>query len=128
MSGMAEPEMKRYDTAATDTSSQSMEDVKQSSPTNPTNSTGTITSDQASSQSRPGTSAGRRRKVPDSVTPNACTNCKKARAKVSRCFPVLLLFLSAVETQYTELSTAVRRCEASLQTLRPTSNPRLLSL
>lgn len=24
----------------------------------------------------------RRRKVPDSVTPNACTNCKKARAKV----------------------------------------------
>ena len=25
---------------------------------------------------------GRKRKVPDSVTPNACTNCKKARAKV----------------------------------------------
>lgn len=24
----------------------------------------------------------RRRKVPDSVTPNACTNCKRARAKV----------------------------------------------
>ena len=24
----------------------------------------------------------RRRKAPDSVTPNACTNCKRARAKV----------------------------------------------
>ncbi len=39
-----------------------------------------------SGQVMPGTSSGtgRRRKVPDSVTPNACTNCKKARAKVRR--------------------------------------------
>jgi hypothetical protein len=38
----------------------------------------------SSGRVKPGLSSvtGRRRKVPDSVTPNACTNCKKARAKV----------------------------------------------
>lgn len=40
----------------------------------------------AEAQTRASASArdvmSRRRKAPDSVTPNACTNCKKARAKV----------------------------------------------
>lgn len=69
----------RSDTT-TDSSGQSM-DVEPSSPINPSTSTNPTTSEQTSNQSRPGTSAGRRRKVPDSVTPNACTHCKKARAK-----------------------------------------------
>ena len=114
-------EMKRSDTTATDSSGQSMQDVQPSSPTSPTASTNPITSEQASIHSRPGTSGGRKRKVPDSVTPNACTSCKKARAKVSRCFPV-------VGSQRTKLLIIVRRREASLSTMRATSYPRLLSL
>ena len=89
MAGRAEAEIKRSDTTNTDSSAQSMQDF-QSSPPNlsPTTSVDPTRSEQGPSQSRPGTSYGRKRKVPDSVTPNACINCKKARAKVSRFFPV----------------------------------------
>ena len=87
--GTSESTLSRSDTTATDNSAQSMENVHQSSgshnPTSSTNSTGS--EPQMSSQPRPGSSSGvtgRRRKVPDSVTLNACINCKKARAKVSK--------------------------------------------
>lgn len=97
----------RSDTT-TDSSGQSM-DVEPSSPINPSTSTNPTTSEQTSNQSRPGTSAGRRRKVPDSVTPNACTHCKKARAKVSLRFPVFSFrnVRWVVESQHTKLSTIV---------------------
>ena len=80
----------RADITAIDSSAQSMQDVQPSSPTtSPTSPNDPTSSGQRPSQSRPGTSAGRKRKVPDSVTPNACINCKKARAKVSRFSPAL---------------------------------------
>ena len=78
------PLVRTSDTMTTGSSSDhEMEDVQESSPTIQT-SPGTLRGSETS-QARPGASSstGRRRKVPDSVTPNACTNCKKARAKVS---------------------------------------------
>ena len=92
MAEQEKPELKPSDTTATDSSSQSMQDVQPSSPQNSTNPINPTTLEQPSSQSRPGTSGGRRRKVPDSVTPNACTNCKKARAKVRLLLTAFLCF------------------------------------
>lgn len=48
--------------------------------------------------------AGRRRKVPDSVTLNACTTCKKARTKVATKTPLPqdLSDLFSFLVQYTE--------------------------
>ena len=81
------------ETRSTDSSTDhSMQDIQPES-SDPSSSTQPTTSDTPSSAqlSRRGTNASsnsngnaRRRKVPDSVTPNACTNCKKARAKVSK--------------------------------------------
>jgi len=76
--------VKHADTPATGSDSdQSMEDVQSPSPTNTVFSNSAVGSE--AGQARPGTSSGtgRKRKVPDSVTPNACTNCKRARAKGS---------------------------------------------
>ena len=124
--GMAEPEMARSDLTASDNSDQSMHEGHLPSPDHPT-SQNTITAEQPSSQPRPGTSSGRRRKVPHSVTPNACTNCKKARAKVSPCLPMVYVFLYE-RKWHAKLSTIVRRSQASLPTLREPSRSRLLSL
>ena len=123
---MTEPETIRSDITASDSSDQSMHEVQSSSP-DPPNSLNTITSEHPSSQPRPGTSSGRKRKVPHSVTPNACTNCKKARAKVSPCFPMFYVFLYE-GNWHTKLSTIVRRSQASLPTLREPLRSRLLSL
>ena len=83
--------LKRTDTIGTDDSSgQSMQDVQPASSAKSSSSSTTPKgpeSASSSAQSRHGTSTsgtGRKRKVPDSVTPNACTSCKKARAKVRR--------------------------------------------
>ena len=126
MDGMAEPEVTRSEPTASDSSDHSMRDVQSSSPDLPTSSN-TITSEHPSSQPRPGTSSGRKRKVPHSVTPNACTNCKKARAKVSLCFSMFYVFLYEGKW-HTKLSTIVRRSQASLPTLREPSGSGLLSL
>ena len=85
-----ESSLKRCDTMATDDSSdQSMQDVQPPSSAKSSSSTTPKASESvlSSTRSRHGTSTsttGRKRKVPDSVTPNACTTCKKARAKVRR--------------------------------------------
>ena len=74
---------------ATDTSSnQSIQDAH---PSAPTGATSIEQSPEGQSRPRVNSSSGsgsafsgpgRKRRTPSSVTPNACTNCKKARAKV----------------------------------------------
>ena len=92
MAEAVKPETGRSDSLVTDGSVQSMDDVQPPSPTDPINSASPVSpgEGEASNQFKPEASAGRRRKIPDSVTPNACTSCKKARAKVRLCFPVFL--------------------------------------
>ena len=126
MLGMAEPEMMRSDTTATDSSGEPSHGVQSSSP-NPPIFLDPITSEHPSSQPRPGKSSGRKRKSPDSVTANACTNCKKARAKVGPCFHMSHILLHD-RMWHTKLSAIVRRSRASLPTLREPSHSRLLSL
>lgn len=124
--GMAEPEMTRSDRTASDSSDQSMHEAQSPSPDSPT-SPKTTTSEHPSSQPRPGTSSGRKRKVPHSVTPNACTNCKKARSKVNPCLSIFDVFLYESKW-HAKFSTIVRRSQASLSTLREPSRSRHLSL
>lgn len=86
--GTSESNLKGSDTMATDDSSgQSVQDAQPASSAKSPSSTTPKASESVSflAQSRQGTSTsttGRKRKVPDAVTPNACTNCKMARAKV----------------------------------------------
>ena len=129
MAETVEPDARRSDSPATEGSSLSMDDVQPSSPTDFINPTSPLSHGEVSNHSRPETSAGRRRKVPDSVTPNACTNCKKARAKVRLCLPVCYVsFYWGERKLRAKLSAVVRRSQASLSALQPTSNCSHLSL
>ena len=65
---------------ASDSNSHNLPDIRPSSLTAAEAEAEAEAQAPASASGRGGTS--RRRKAPDSVTPNACTNCKRARAKV----------------------------------------------
>ena len=52
----------------------------------------TIKQDASGPSGSGGGITGRKRKVPVSVTPNACTNCKRARAKVHGPFTYIVMF------------------------------------
>ena len=79
------PQLGRSDTATNGSSSdRSLEDGRPLSSKDHISSNNPVDSEVV--QVRPGINNGtsRRRKVPSSVTPNACTTCKKARAKVRK--------------------------------------------
>ena len=85
------PQRPTMDGSATSPTSSSsdhaMEDGQSASPSDGVASWKPLGSESASSSThaRPvvNGNTGRKRKVPAAITPNACTNCKKARAKVS---------------------------------------------
>lgn len=71
---------------------------------------------QARARATRGAVGSRRRKVPDSVTPNACTNCKKARAKVIDALLDAMRHLTLGDER-TKWYLVVRRCQARMQTV-----------
>ncbi len=114
--------MRQSHTPATDsTSVYSMED-NQSSPTIASSSAHSTSCEPASSsRSSPGTSSGatgRKRIAPNSITPNACTNCKKARAKVR--------YYIQVYTLMTEIMLIKFQCDGTGPTCRRCGNRTLL--
>lgn len=107
-------------------SDQTMLDVQPSSSMYPAGSGQSF-----SSQSRPRGSSGgvpnRRRKVPDSITPNACTNCKQARAKVCS-LNANGRHLACPMVVNAKESYTVRWCSARLPTLCSSREQRTMSL